>query len=274
MNNLFFLYITDEACSNYMPFLKILARITSLIGLIVQIIIPIILLILGIIGIILAIIKKKSVKQSFIKLLKYIVIGFLLFMIVQFIKTLTLSSMCDGYYVDGKEVMDDLCCWELANVHQMYMEKTEVYTLNKCSKNEKNIIKIGKEMPNTIKQYNTYDDLEYEYEQRQIYLKQIIWDGKIKYSKIYFYTGPDMIKPGIAGTFSIDGKYKSEYKSNKDTLIRAFGKPNCKEQKKSIECYFEGLYVRAYRNGHVEAENEDGKCYVTKDGTSCCIFNK
>ena len=270
---MYLLYITEEACSNYMPFLKILARITYVTEWIITIIIPIILILIGIIKIIIAIKKKKTIKQAFIKLLKYIGIGFIMFFTVNFIHMITMSTMCDGYEGDH---IDKLCCWKRAYIHRMYMEKEEVDTINDCREDKMNVIKIGKKIPKKIKQYNAFYDLNNEKDpeiiDKEFYLRHIIWDGKVKYSKIEFHTPSDIPEPGIPGTFDIDGKYKSEYKSNKDTLIMAFGNSNCQETKNSINCSFEGLYVSAYKNGYVEAENDVAKCYVTKDGTSCCNF--
>lgn len=267
MNYFFLLDMSVETCSKYFQFFKVLARIKAAVEFGLEIILPLVLIGIGIIFLIKAIVSKKDIKKAVKKLFKNIGLAVLIIIITVFVNLIIFPyQMCDLETRNGVQYEPNGCCFQQAYYHRMYNEKEEVYTSNVCNKNFDNVI-IGKKIPKEVKLYPHEHFYHSTY-----YLKHTVWDGKVKYSKLYFHTPSDIFKPGIAGSFSLNGKYNSEFESNKDTAIKAFGYPNCKENKKSIYCKYDDVYVKAFKNGYVEAGDNKGRCYITKDGSSCCEF--
>lgn len=124
--------------------------------------------------------------------------------------------------------------------------------------------KIGKKIPNGIKQYKSRDAALEDFNNKKMYYKHIIKNDIVKESYVEFIIDNNKI--------SLKGADPDYYEHNKNVLLRTFDSNNCTMRDTNIHCSAYGMYANAFQNGYVEVGYSYWNCYVSEKETHYALL--
>ena len=143
-----------------------------------------------------------------------------------------------------------------------------IYTINYCDEKDHcdEMITIGEEIPNSIKQYKSREAAIKNFNNEKMYYKHIIKNDIVKESYVEFIIDNNKV--------SLKGADSSYYEHNKNVLLKIFDSNNCTIRDTNIHCRTHGMYANAFLNGYVEVGYSYWNCYVSEKGNSLCSYGK